>query len=73
MGQIIELVWIKTFPRIPKNIFSHVILHSIYSLAGQMDKACDQAEEIMRLNPKFSVDQIARWNLRFPLWVVAAI
>jgi adenylate cyclase len=44
----------------PKNVLSRVILCSIYSLVGQMDKARDQAKEIMRLNPKFSVDRFAR-------------
>jgi adenylate cyclase len=44
----------------PKNVLSRAILCSIYSLSGRMDKARDQAKEIMRLNPKFSVDRLAR-------------
>ncbi len=44
----------------PKNVLSRVVLCSIYSLAGRMDKASAQAKEIMRLNPKFSVERIAR-------------
>jgi adenylate cyclase len=44
----------------PQNVLSRVILCSIYSLAGQMDEARAQANEIMRLNPKFSVDRFAR-------------
>ena len=44
----------------PKNVLSRVILCSIYSLAGRMDEACGQAKEIIRLNPKFSVDRFAR-------------
>ncbi len=44
----------------PKNVLSRVILCSIYSLAGRMDEARAQAKEIMRLNPKFSVEQFAR-------------
>jgi len=44
----------------PKNALSRVVLCSIYSLAGRMDKASAQAKEIMRLNPKFSVERIAR-------------
>jgi adenylate cyclase len=43
----------------PKNVLSRVILCSIYSLAGRMDKASAQAKEIMRLNPKFSVERFA--------------
>jgi len=44
----------------PKNVLSRVVLCSIYSLADRMDKASAQAKEIMRLNPKFSVERIAR-------------
>jgi adenylate cyclase len=44
----------------PKNVLSRVVLCSIYSLAGQMDKARVQAKEIMRLNPNISVERIAR-------------
>jgi tetratricopeptide (TPR) repeat protein len=44
----------------PKNVLSRVILCSIYSLAGRMDEARTQAKEIMRINPKFSVDRLAR-------------
>jgi len=44
----------------PKNVLSRKILCSIYSLAGRMDEARAQAKEIMRLNPNFSVDQVAR-------------
>jgi len=44
----------------PNNILSRKILCSIYSLAGRMDEARAHAKEIMRLNPKFSVDQVAR-------------
>jgi adenylate cyclase len=44
----------------PKNVLSRVTLCSIYSLAGRMDEAFVQAKEIMRLNPKFSVERFAR-------------
>ena len=44
----------------PKNVLSRVVLCSIYSLAGRMDKARVQAKEIMRLSPNISVERIAR-------------
>ena len=50
----------KAVQRNPKNLISRKILCSIYSLAGLMDEARAQAKEIMRLNPHFSVDQVAR-------------
>jgi adenylate cyclase len=43
----------------PQNVLSHVILCSIYRLAGQVDKARSQADEVMKLNPKFSVTRFA--------------
>lgn len=48
----------------PKNVLSRKILCSIYSLAGRIDEARAQAKEIMRLNPKFSVDRFARTDLQ---------
>jgi tetratricopeptide (TPR) repeat protein len=50
----------KAIQQNPKNVLSRFVLCSIYSLAGRMDKASAQAKEIMRLNPKFSVERIAR-------------
>jgi len=50
----------KAVQRNPKNVLSRVILCSIYGLAGRMDGARVQATEIMRLNPKFSVERFAR-------------
>jgi len=44
----------------PENVLSRKILCSIYSLACRMDEARAQAKEIMRLNPNFSVDRVAR-------------
>ena len=50
----------KAVQKNPKNVLSRVVLCSIYSLSGRMDKASAQATEIMRLNPNISVEQIAR-------------
>jgi adenylate cyclase len=44
----------------PKNVLSRVTLCSIYSLAGRMDEARAQAKEIIRINPKFSLDRYAK-------------
>jgi len=44
----------------PKNIVSRISLCSIYSQSGLMDKAHEQAGEIMRLNPDFTIEQFAR-------------
>jgi protein involved in temperature-dependent protein secretion len=50
----------KAVQKNPKNVLSRVMLCSIYSLAGRMDEARVQAKEIMRLNPNFSVERLAR-------------
>ena len=46
----------------PENVLSRTVLCSIYSLSGRMDEARAQAKEIMRLNPNFSLEQLARTN-----------
>jgi len=43
----------------PQNVLCRITLCSIYSLAGQVDKARAQGDEIMKLNPKFSVTRFA--------------
>jgi tetratricopeptide (TPR) repeat protein len=55
------IVWgEKAVQKNPKNIISRVTLCSIYSLKGRMHEARVQAKEIMRLNPNFSVERLAR-------------
>jgi len=44
----------------PRNVLSRIVLCSIYSVSGRMDKAREQAQEIMSLNPNLSVDRLAR-------------
>jgi adenylate cyclase len=50
----------KAVQKNPKNVLSRIVLCSIYSLADRMDEARAQAEEIMRLNPNISLEQLAR-------------
>jgi len=45
----------KAVERAPNNFFAHINLCSVYSLLGQMEKARLEAEEAMKLNPKFSL------------------
>lgn len=46
----------------PQNVLSRIVLCSIYSQSGLMSEACEQAQEIMRLNPNFSIERFARTN-----------
>jgi tetratricopeptide (TPR) repeat protein len=50
----------KAVQKNPQNVLSRQTLCSIYSLADRMDEARAQAEEIMRINPKFSVERLAK-------------
>jgi len=40
----------------PDNIFSHLNLANTYSLMGREKEARDEAAEVLRINPKFSLD-----------------
>ena len=46
----------------PENVLSRVVLCSIYSLSARMDDARIQVEQIMRLDPTFSLERFARTN-----------
>ena len=46
----------------PDNVLSRIVLCSVYSESGRMDEARAQAKEIMRLNPNFSLERLARTN-----------
>jgi len=50
----------KAVQKNPQNVLSRQVLCSVYSLADRMDEARAQAEEIMRIDPKFSVERLAR-------------
>jgi TolB-like protein len=50
----------KAVHRNPTNIISRICLCSIYSQSGKMDQAQEQAREIMRLNPDFSLERFAK-------------
>ena len=46
--------------RVPNDILSRVILTSLFSLAGREEEASASAKEVLRINPKFSVDRYIR-------------
>jgi adenylate cyclase len=50
----------KVLQRLPDNILAHIGLAATYSMMGREQEARAEAAEILRLNPKFSVDNIAR-------------
>ncbi len=44
----------------PNSIFSHVQLAAIYSLMGRDKEARAEAAEVLRTNPKFSLDYLVK-------------
>jgi len=46
----------KSLQRAPDNVIAHVGLGSTYSLMGREKEARAEVEEILRINPKFSLD-----------------
>ena len=54
----------KALQRTPNNIFAHLGLAGAYSLMGREKEARAEAAEVLRINPKFSLDLYAK---RLPL------
>ncbi len=52
----------KALQRSPDNFFMHVNLTAVYSQMGQEKEARAEAAEVLRLNPKFSVDYHSKQN-----------
>jgi adenylate cyclase len=62
MGRLEEAVteYKKSLQRSPDNIFAHLGLTATYSMMGREEEARTEAAEVLRLNPKFSVDSYAK-------------
>jgi len=50
----------KALQQNPNNIDVHLGLAATYSLMGRKKEACNEAEEVLRINPKFSLDYIQK-------------
>jgi adenylate cyclase len=50
----------KTLQREPNNFFAHVDLTATYSMMGRGKEAQTEAAEVLRLNPKFSLDSFGK-------------
>jgi adenylate cyclase len=62
MGRFDEAIgWAKkAVDRQASNVFSHLVLASSYSLAGREEEAQAEATQVLRINPKFSLEQFAK-------------
>jgi len=50
----------KAIQRAPDNIIAHLGLAATYSMMGREEEARSEAAEVLRINPKFSVDSYAK-------------
>jgi adenylate cyclase len=50
----------KAIKREPNNLIAHLLLAATYSMMGLEKEAQSEAEEVRRLNPKYSVDYFAK-------------
>jgi TolB-like protein/cytochrome c-type biogenesis protein CcmH/NrfG len=50
----------KAVERQPSNVLSRLALVSCYSLAGREEEAKAEAEQVLRINPKFSLERLAK-------------
>jgi adenylate cyclase len=65
-GLFEEAVWAykKSLQRAPDFVAAHIGLGTTYSLMGREKEARAEAEEILRINPSFSLDHFARTALQ---------
>jgi adenylate cyclase len=50
----------KAIERAPNDLLNHVWLTIAYSWAGQIEEARKQAKEVLRINPKYSLEQTSK-------------
>jgi adenylate cyclase len=62
MGQYQEAItqYKKALRIAPNNIIAHIALAATYSLSGQDKEARAEAEEVLKINPKFSLESFAK-------------
>jgi tetratricopeptide (TPR) repeat protein len=54
------LAYKKSIQREPNNIFAHAGLAGTYSMMGREKEARAEAEEVLRINPNFSLDSYSK-------------
>jgi adenylate cyclase len=50
----------KALNRLPNDILSHISLASAFSMAGRMEEAQAEAEQVLRINPQYSLEYYAK-------------
>jgi adenylate cyclase len=50
----------KAFQREPNNLFAHLILAATYIMIDRVGEARAEANEVLRINPKFSVERLMK-------------
>jgi adenylate cyclase len=65
-GQYDEAIFLlkKAIEREPNDIFSHLVLTTVYSYAGYQEKASAAAADVLRINPKFCIEHLPQGTHR---------
>lgn len=50
----------KAIEREPRDVMSYIVLASTYSMAGREKEARAAADEVLKINPKFSLEHFAK-------------
>ena len=52
-------LWAKQYQQ-PDNLMARIMITAIYSMAGYDEKEQAEAHEMLQINPKFSLDRLAK-------------
>jgi tetratricopeptide (TPR) repeat protein len=50
----------KVLHRQPKHLIAHIVLAATYSFSGREEEARAEAAEILRIDPKYSLERLAK-------------
>ncbi len=50
----------KAIQRSPDSLFAHIVLAAAYGSSGRDEEARAEAAEVLRINPKFSIEYLAK-------------
>jgi len=53
----------KSLQRAPNDLITHLHLTTTYAWAGRLDSARNQVDKVLRINPKYSLEQVAKRSI----------
>jgi len=64
MGRLEEALEALKKNRNPNDITNRIRLAAVYSLLGREEDASAEVKEVLRLNPKYSIERLAKWPIK---------